>query len=316
MKNKLKFTGERLIPKINVGKAFYYEHLVRYFFANQFAKDKCVLDLGCGTGYGSSIIKQIGGAKEVDAIDISPESIEYAKEVYGAGVNFRVDDLHCIETVNNNSIDLVVCFEVLEHTDKQELMIRQIKRVLKRNGLLIISTPNIDTYPKGNEYHLKELSPRVFSTILSRHFHFSKILFQNFFLSEEIISKTQNNLINLGTSEDIFLNKIVHLSTKKNIKDSEYLLAVCSDSEIPKFANLSLSTDRVDNFDLTHGILSLSRQFSELYESGINLQNKLRLTELELLKKTTDLAVYQSSKIYQVWNFLKRIKKYFLSTKS
>ena len=310
-KINLEFTGERLIPKVNVGRAFYYEHLTRYLFASQIVKDKTVLDLGCGSGYGSFILKNTGHAKKVIGIDISSDAINYAKENYDDNdINFRIGDIRKLNSIKNNSIDIVVSFEVLEHIREQGKMLSEVKRILKKNGLLIISTPNILTYPKGNKYHLKELSPKNFEKLLKKHFKNINIFSQNFFFSEEITNLNYQKPINILTSENIFQANTEHFTTKKNIENSEYLLTICSNFNIPKISNLSLSTDQVDTFSLKQGILSLSNQFSKMLNENQQLLKKINLIEDDRLHH--HLKTIRSSKIYRLWQKIRRLKQKIL----
>jgi 2-polyprenyl-3-methyl-5-hydroxy-6-metoxy-1,4-benzoquinol methylase len=321
-KKTLKFTGERLIPALNTGEAFYYEHLARYFFVSQVVKNKIVLDLGCGSGYGSYILKNINHAKKVTGIDISPDAIDYAKKNYGNNIDFQTGNVINLKNIPNKSIDVITCFEVLEHIEKQNQILSEIKRVLKDKGILFISTPNILTYPKGNKYHLKELSPTEFKHLISKFFKNFNMYFQNFFFSEEVINSDYKKPIKIS-SEKLFQKNTKHFIVKKNIKDSEYLLSVCSNSNLPKLTNLSLSTDKVNDFSLKHGILSLFQKFSNINKTISNYQlgNK-KLTkqiissnlekkqlQLDLDKIQLDLDKIQSSKTYKIWQKYNKIKK-------
>ena len=77
----MKFTGERMIPDENRHDAIYAEHLNRYFFASHFVKNRTVLDIASGSGYGSEILQK-AGARRVYGVDISEEAIEFGKELY------------------------------------------------------------------------------------------------------------------------------------------------------------------------------------------------------------------------------------------
>ncbi len=167
---KLKFTGERLIPEINKGTTFFYEHLARYLFVLQISKNKVILDAGCGCGYGSYIIAKYGHPKKVYAVDISKQAIEYAKNKYRSNdVFYKINNLEKLTLIKNNSIDIVMSFEVIEHLNNQEIFLNQVLRVLKSKGIFFSSTPNIFTHPKGNPFHKKEFNPRGFYKFLKRY---------------------------------------------------------------------------------------------------------------------------------------------------
>lgn len=168
---KIVITGERLIPEYNKGTDFLYEHLARYLFSSQFVKGKKVIDVGCGVGYGSKILKIYGKAKTVDAIDISRNSIKYAKKhYYSKNIFYNIDNAEKLLTVQNNNMDVAVSFELIEHLKHPRIFLKQIKRVLKKNGLFIFSTPNKYTYPKGNPYHIKEYYPEELKQLLKNYF--------------------------------------------------------------------------------------------------------------------------------------------------
>ena len=80
----MEFTGERIIPKEDFcgpNTNIYKEHVARYEFASKYIKSKKILDIACGSGYGSEILSK-NGAYHVIGCDISEEAIEYAKKYY------------------------------------------------------------------------------------------------------------------------------------------------------------------------------------------------------------------------------------------
>ena len=81
--------------------------------------------------------------------------------------------------IEDASIDIVVSFETVEHIEDQAGFWRELKRVLKPEGILVISSPNRDIYraerSPNNEFHIKELSQEELEADLSRsfvHYHF------------------------------------------------------------------------------------------------------------------------------------------------
>jgi predicted SAM-dependent methyltransferase len=141
-------------------------HLYRYQFAEaNFVKDKNVLDIACGVGYGSRILST--SAAHVTGVDISDKAIQYAKNFYNAeNIQYKVGSVENIP-FDNNSIDVVVSFETIEHIVDDLKYIDEIKRVLKDNGLYIVSTPNgfID-----NGFHYRGYNYKQFKEFLSKKF--------------------------------------------------------------------------------------------------------------------------------------------------
>ncbi|MBN9392753.1 MAG: methyltransferase domain-containing protein [Chloroflexi bacterium] len=76
--------------------------------------------------------------------------------------------------VEDNSLDVVVSFETIEHHDKHDEMLSEIKRILRPDGLLIISSPNRVIYSEAadfhNPYHVKELDFEELDTLLKKYF--------------------------------------------------------------------------------------------------------------------------------------------------
>lgn len=161
----MRFTGERMIPDENRHDAIYVEHLNRYFFASHFVKDRAVLDIASGSGYGSDILKK-AGAQRVYGVDISEEAIEFSKALYN-DVEFRWGSVEDIP-LQDGEVDVVVSFETLEHVDGrlQRVFMTEVKRVLKEDGAFIVSTPNALVYPEGNRFHAKELDIGAFKSLL------------------------------------------------------------------------------------------------------------------------------------------------------
>jgi ubiquinone/menaquinone biosynthesis C-methylase UbiE len=165
-----KWDGERL--ETFVFNEATVEHLHRYALAMDLIKNKKVLDIACGEGYGSALLA--GAALEVTGMDIDTPTIDKAKEKYRlTNVSFRTGQVENIP-FEAGLFDTVVSFETIEHITDHQQMMQEIRRVLKPGGLLIISTPDKANYSDKtgikNPFHAKELYRNEFIELLKQHF--------------------------------------------------------------------------------------------------------------------------------------------------
>ena len=170
----LKPTGERVIPELQRDELVYAEHLVRYRLAAQFAKGRRVLDVGSGEGYGTAMLAA-SGATSASGVDVDEQSIAHARERYGP--MFEQADAAKLP-FEDGSFDLVTCFETIEHLDDDAGAIREFRRVLADDGLLLISTPNREEYLVENEFHKREYNLDEFDALLAEHFPHRLPLYQ------------------------------------------------------------------------------------------------------------------------------------------
>jgi ubiquinone/menaquinone biosynthesis C-methylase UbiE len=148
------------------------EHLHRYSIALEYVKNKIVLDIASGEGYGSSLLSNV--ANQVIGVDISKEAVQHARKKYtNKNLSFLEGNAADIP-LPDNSIDVVVSFETIEHHDKHDEMIKECVRVLKKEGLLIISSPDKKYYSEipnhRNPFHIKELYKADFIKLISKYF--------------------------------------------------------------------------------------------------------------------------------------------------
>jgi ubiquinone/menaquinone biosynthesis C-methylase UbiE len=174
----LEFTGERYTPECP--REMLYEHYARYAMAKSFVLNKTVLDCACGEGYGSALLAQ--SATSVLGVDVSQQAIEHAMQRYSSSnVQFSVADATAL-ALAEQSFEVVVSFETLEHLHAQDQMLAEFKRVLKANGSLLISSPDKRNYSDltgyQNEFHVKELYREEFEALLARHFKHHRIFAQ------------------------------------------------------------------------------------------------------------------------------------------
>ncbi len=176
----LVFTGERFTPECV--REIWYEHMHRYAFAQQFVRGRRVLDAACGEGYGSALLAAT--AAQVVGVDISPEAVGHARSRYGADptLEFQCEDVTALDALADASFDVIVSFETLEHVHAQESMLAGFKRLLKPDGILLISSPDKRTYTDltgyRNEHHVRELYRDEFERLLQANFGGVRLLGQ------------------------------------------------------------------------------------------------------------------------------------------
>lgn len=167
-----------------IGKKDYIsqQHIARYYFAKkELVPKQKVLDIACGSGYGTKILLEHGC--EVIGADYNKELIDYLRQK-SSDVFIYANALDL--PFNDNIFDAVVSFETIEHVNDGNLFLKEMKRVLKPGGLFICSTPNI-CYTVHPPYHVKEYYPEEFYQLLSKYFTDIERYTQYFRLSQRII---------------------------------------------------------------------------------------------------------------------------------
>lgn len=196
------------------------EHLARYIWAAKYVRNKFVVDVACGAGKGSNILAALGKAKHVTACDIDRDTLKYASIKYGLPNieyrNFNAEDL----PLKGRSADAMVSFETIEHLKQPEKFLKNATRVLKKSGVLIVSTP---IYKLGhnkkpdNRYHFQEWGYEEFARLVGKYF-IVKDVFQQ---KGDLIRKSADGKVT-GNYQIIVANNL------KNDKAQEYLFVITS----------------------------------------------------------------------------------------
>ena len=228
--SELKWTGERFLPEVEGNVKI--EHMHRYQIALNFAQGKKVLDIACGEGYGSNLLAKV--ASSVIGVDVAYEAILHAKKKYSCNNNIRFIQGDCAAIpISDNYIDLVVSFETIEHHARHKEFILEIKRVLKEDGLFIISSPDKKEYSDFigyiNEYHVKELYYSEFEQLIKENFKHFSILGQRIKFGSYITPLKKEDNVNPIYYKN---NSNGLIEEKNSIFDPLYFIALASDEKI------------------------------------------------------------------------------------
>jgi len=165
------FTGERYVPGLG-GPRIAQEHVHRYAFARRFVGGRRVLDLGCGIGYGAELLSP--PARAVVSLDRDAATIASARTLHSGAVGvFLIADA-CRLPIASASFDAVVAFELIEHVSAQPALVAEIRRVLRPDGLLLISSPDTLVYAgklgERNPFHTHEMTTEQLRALVAPHF--------------------------------------------------------------------------------------------------------------------------------------------------
>ncbi len=155
-------------------------HLVRYRWALEILRSRpafaSLLDLGCGSGYGAYLLAQGLAQTEVRGVDYDPLAIAVARQRFSVpNLSFATGDpTDWNQSIGDRLLDVVTCFDVLEHVKHRELLLEGVVQHLSRAGWLLFSTPcasNRNELRPGWEHHQVEYSTASLYDLLRRYFH-------------------------------------------------------------------------------------------------------------------------------------------------
>ena len=158
---------------------------------NRNIKNLKILDVGCGGGIICEPLARLGA--EVTGIDFVPNNIKAAKihcKKNGLKIRYIYKDIE--KSKLDEKFDLILMFEVLEHLDNWKETIKNIKKNLNKDGIIIISTINrnllsnlfainiaeniLKWIPKGTHDYNKFIQPEELKNTLSNEkFRFNNI---------------------------------------------------------------------------------------------------------------------------------------------
>jgi SAM-dependent methyltransferase len=135
-----------------------------------------VLDVGCGDGFTTALVAR--HARGVHGIDLNPRAIAFAKLIVDdPHVSFAVGAAGEVEEAAasaSETPDAIAAFEVVEHLDSAELdgFLDAARAILApSDGALVVSTPNAARMPRGNPFHVEEMTaPELAARLRSRGF--------------------------------------------------------------------------------------------------------------------------------------------------
>lgn len=300
---KLGKTGERMVPDLHKGSLIYAEHLTRYLVGQDLVKGKTVLDIACGSGYGTQILAKT--AKKVYGVDIDKASVDYAQRKYGTkNTEFLVGDGERIP-LKDNTVDVVITYETIEHIKDYEQFMREVSRVLIPDGLAVVSTPNDIEFAEGNHYHLHEFTEKELKGLVKKHFKNVDSYYQATWKYVAVGSKKDLNKADLTGMQFLSYSPV-------NPDQYLYFFLLCSNRKI---------TEKVQP------IGALGDHYSDRYYIGQAMQNEQNIQDFkrvrdDLTKQNQALSIKVAelqkdlddivqSKRYQASNKLANIKGRF-----
>ncbi|MFC3194947.1 class I SAM-dependent methyltransferase [Marinicella sediminis] len=263
----------------------WYEHWHRYHWVCQFIKDKVVADLACGEGYGSALMAAV--ASEVTGMDMDAAVVAQARAKYHGRANLRLIAGDILNTgLSSASMDVLVSFETLEHLTDHENLLVEFKRLLKTDGVLVMSTPDKAVYSgheAHNEFHVRELEAKEFKNFIQQHFAHSLFYGQQLTTNSTLMrlddETTDAQLIHAAQGHEQSLISQTGAPT--------YLIAVASDAAESLRAFEQSTPNSVFNEADNH----LFNHYEQQIKTLIATDQRVAALELQLKKQT--LLIHQ-----------------------
>lgn len=151
--------AERLLPGVDAPAGELEHHVARYAWAFRACEGRAVVDVGCGVGYGTSLLAWV--AASATGVDRDPQAIDSARSTYRAtNLSYHLDDAES----EIPEADVATCFEVIEHVTDPASVCRSLLRSAPR---VLLSYPNpFVAGPHLNPHHVVDWPLRVMKRAL------------------------------------------------------------------------------------------------------------------------------------------------------
>jgi SAM-dependent methyltransferase len=257
---------ERFAPLEMQGRLIEAEHLARYRWAAAIMSGGRILDAGCGLAYGTKMLSQSGG-DEVIGVDLASAVLDSVRADMPANVRLEVGDVRDLP-YQDDSFDVVVCFEVIEHLDEPGVALDELTRVLAPDGLLLVSSPNRNVTPPINPHHHHEFLPQELAEEMDKRLRNVRLMRQQNYLASGILTDEAYAERDRGPVEALQVYKLLAGSA-----DCEtFTLALASDGPLPEPPMVTTLTGTVDLADIF--------DFFEKQEAQLRMHGR-RIYELE-----------------------------------
>jgi ubiquinone/menaquinone biosynthesis C-methylase UbiE len=299
---------ERMVPEFHGDTLIYAEHVTRYLAARELVSGKIVLDIASGSGYGTQILAET--AQKVYGVDVNERAVNYSQKHFGGkNIEYLVGDGEKIP-LPTHSVDVVITFETIEHIADYKKFVKEIKRVLRPDGLAIVSTPNDIEFAEGNHFHLHEFTYDELVDMLREDFTNIDPYYQGTW-----------KYVAVGTQEVFERSGDIQLRTlnvaPKPPEQQLYFYLVCSNRQITeKIESIAAlgehySDRKLVEIESTHlqrqktleERVDILEKESEHYKEQFKNEHKTRVTlehDINVIRNTKGYALYvKARKIYR-----------------
>lgn len=269
----------------NMGRLIGSEHRARYWWAADIVSGKDVLDAGCGVGYGAQILAR-AGAKSVIGVDIDPRAVEQAKKNADSHGDTMVEGDLCNLPFEDGCFDLVVCFEVIEHLKDADKALAEFRRVLRREGMLIVSTPNPDVYVGGNEHHYREFRPHELFGAVSERFTNAVSYRQQSYLAS-IVEPTSDDTA--AAADEPASTKLLRTASRETGAET-YGIVLAGNGELPSLGSIVALGETFEVKWWLEQVTNHAREATHAAEREGAATIRLQETSAALVKANQELA--------------------------
>jgi cyclopropane fatty-acyl-phospholipid synthase-like methyltransferase len=159
-------------------QVLFSKHQFAYNYARDIAKEMgagSVLDYGCGDGYGADFLAEMLPGLKITATDIDKTALA------GARIKYKRKNLQFVEMIDVKTYDLIVSYQVIEHVENVEEYLRDLRGMLKKDGKIIISTPDrvyrlTENQAPWNSFHLREYTREALEQDVQKVFPLGRVL--------------------------------------------------------------------------------------------------------------------------------------------
>jgi O-antigen biosynthesis protein len=278
---------ERFSPWEHSGALIDAEHTGRYRWLAPTVSGRDVLDAACGTAYGTDMFKRAGARRAV-GVDISHKAIAEASLLLGnAQIELLQADIQSLP-FEDASFDVISSFETIEHIKDPGLTLDELRRVLRPNGLLAVSSPNRGIYNAGNPFHVAEMTPEELRGALESRFRHVAMFSQQAWLASALVS-SENMYAAPEEPLDAQLGRVAALVPGREY----YTVGLASDAPLPKLDGVALLADPGGPYTLGEQILADEETLARIKNERNALRIQLATASRELETAHTALAVHE-----------------------